>query len=521
MPDGGDIAGPRWLHDGRIVFSHRQPDLDGFLHHDLFLWTPSNGDVRRVTVLADVFDADPFPDGRSVVAVQSRFGRQRLVRVDLGSGAIATLTEFGAPVSHPRVSRDATRIAFVSHEGSGWSVRVRSLGDGRTDAVAGGLSPEWSSDGLVVVHAESDSIDLYRVPESGTMVRLTGVSGAAADPAPSPDGRFFFMSLEPDGFVLRVIDAGTNVVRASARAAPAEAGATFAEAVVAPSRRYGLGRQELDWFAGGHFTSHVRTSEIGLRLGDVVGRLDTLLVGSFGDRDGVRGGALSTSWKGWPVAVGATLFRADERELRHSGVELRASRELDFARSRLDLAAGALAGKRDLGFVDAAFTLRHVWSAARLTQRVDVSAESGDESHGRGALEEEFAFGGFRVGAKLQRDESSDATITIGGVRSSVIPDAEFAGRVIDPALPALSLRSDRYTGVRGEAGNGVVTAFWQQHRTTTTVRLAGIELTAASPALPLVKLPSLRLTTGVARILGNGPPGRGTRWWFSLHWRP
>ncbi|HEV2720374.1 MAG TPA: hypothetical protein VG323_10185, partial [Thermoanaerobaculia bacterium] len=31
--DGGDVESPRWARDGSILFSHRQPDLDGVLHH--------------------------------------------------------------------------------------------------------------------------------------------------------------------------------------------------------------------------------------------------------------------------------------------------------------------------------------------------------------------------------------------------------------------------------------------------------------------------------------------------------
>src|SRR5437588_8066080 len=72
-PDGGDVELPRWTRDGAsIVFAHREPDRDGFLHHDLFRWWPESGRVERVTHLGDVHDADPLPDGRRAVAIRSR-----------------------------------------------------------------------------------------------------------------------------------------------------------------------------------------------------------------------------------------------------------------------------------------------------------------------------------------------------------------------------------------------------------------------------------------------------------------
>ena len=69
---------------GESILYHRfEPDARGFLHPDLFLWTPDTGTVRRLTHLADVRHADPAPDGTWAVAVRSRNGYSQLVRVDL------------------------------------------------------------------------------------------------------------------------------------------------------------------------------------------------------------------------------------------------------------------------------------------------------------------------------------------------------------------------------------------------------------------------------------------------------
>jgi hypothetical protein len=59
--DGGDIENPRWTRDGTaIIYTHKQPDRDGFLHHDLFRWNPSSAQSERLTHLADVKVADRY-----------------------------------------------------------------------------------------------------------------------------------------------------------------------------------------------------------------------------------------------------------------------------------------------------------------------------------------------------------------------------------------------------------------------------------------------------------------------------
>ncbi|HEX3110303.1 MAG TPA: hypothetical protein VHU41_14505, partial [Thermoanaerobaculia bacterium] len=69
MPRDTDIMMPRWMPDGKsLVFTHRSTDREGDLHHDLYRWTIESGAVEQLTHGADVFDADPFPDGKRFVA---------------------------------------------------------------------------------------------------------------------------------------------------------------------------------------------------------------------------------------------------------------------------------------------------------------------------------------------------------------------------------------------------------------------------------------------------------------------
>ncbi|HKR64945.1 MAG TPA: hypothetical protein VJZ00_14520, partial [Thermoanaerobaculia bacterium] len=193
MPDGGDIDTPRWTRDGKsIVFAHRMPDANGDLHFDLFRWDFSN--VTRITHLADVRDADPFPDGRTAVAVRNRFGASQLVDVDLTNGGVRPRTPASIDVieSHPRVSADGTRIAHVAHRTGRWTLFI----DDEPQTVDGdAATPEWMGEDIVLTVFARGFAELHSLAKRP----LTRTRGGAFQPAPAKDGSVFFMSLDPDG----------------------------------------------------------------------------------------------------------------------------------------------------------------------------------------------------------------------------------------------------------------------------------------------------------------------------------
>ncbi|MEA2236998.1 MAG: hypothetical protein QOC81_1722, partial [Thermoanaerobaculia bacterium] len=144
--DGGGLANPRWTRDGAaIIYTHKQPDRDGFLHHDLFRWTPATGRNERLTHLADVKDADPI-DTTHAIAVRNRFGASQIVVLDLNTGAVTPRTEPSLDVvySHPRAAADG-RIAWAEHARGEWHVAI----DGKPLPVAGAFAPEWGRDGAL------------------------------------------------------------------------------------------------------------------------------------------------------------------------------------------------------------------------------------------------------------------------------------------------------------------------------------------------------------------------------------
>jgi hypothetical protein len=517
MPDGGDIAMPRWTRDGKaLLFAHRVPDAEGVLHFDLYRWDFER--LTRITHLADVRDADPL-DGRSAIAVRSRYGASQLVAVDLESGQV---TPRGAAsidhvITHPRVSPDGKRIAQVAHRGGRWILFI----DDEAIALPGDpASPEWISDEeLVVTVLAGGYAELHRVRD-GVATPITHTSGGAFQPAPSNDGRMFFMSLEPDGYVVRVcVECGGNTSALPSHAIPkAEAlpPHSIRSERVAQGRAYGLGKQEWSWLGSANYAPDQRFSEFGARLGDVVGRLDTLLLASIGD---VEGFALATAWRGWPVELHVHAYRAHIENDDENGGELRGVWRRRFPRSWLTLEGGV---SDDLVFGSVAFSTRQFLGALRFDEGARIEV---DDEHYRAAVAANVRAGSTRITARYQHD--GGATVVLGGLASSILPRSAYALRVLDPALPVAVLAGDEYDGWRIESTvSGLpFTAFYQRHELgATRLSLAGAEVELHSDPFPILKLPALDVTLGVARIF-DAPAAAlmkdETKWWLGMRWRP
>jgi hypothetical protein len=509
-PDGGDIENPRWTRDGAaILYTHKQPDVDGFLHHDLFRWTPTSARTERLTHLADVKDADPI-DATHAVAVRSRFGESQIVIVDLTTGAITPRTEPSLDVvySHSRAAADG-RIAWAEHANGEWRVAV----DGKPLPIAGAFAPEWGPNGaLLAAVAGRGFVDVARVDASGASY-VTRSAGMALSPAPSIDGSLYFMSLDPDGFVVRRLGDPTPLPPSTltfdrslvpALPPPPATPVALRDDPVTP-RPYGLGRQEWSTTFGGQYTPFGSTTEFGLRLGDVAGRLDTLILGAIGSRAMPRGFAIASVWRGLPIAIAAHAF--DTREIR--GLELRATRDAVFPLSHLSISAGALVAQhRNVAFIDAHVTTRQRRLAS---ERIDIAADSANHLHA--TVRAAIRAGGLTFAAAW----TAGRHLTLGGTPSSIEPDSLILDRILDPAFARGSFSSSTYHGERLSIGFGAVTAFWQRHHLTRNLDVIGIETATSIPPMPLVKTPALQLTAGLARARIE----RKTRGWVGVRWKP
>jgi hypothetical protein len=585
--DGAEPFTPRFLPGGKsIMFVRFEPDGEGFLHPDLFRWTPAEGKVERLTRLADVREADPSPDGRWAVGVRNRNGFSQLVRVDLPTGVVSEITPPSVETMYaqPRVSPDGTRMLFVRHEGGAWKLVVRELANGRevelpTGDGASVAYPTWGAEGKTVFASVGQggfiNVLAFAADGSGVGEPITTTIGAALAPAPIPDGSgLYFLGLEAGGLDLRTIRLGQPMAAGSPQAAlaanlapavrpiPPPAPAPPVAAPVGPGRPYSLGRQELAFLMGGNVAPSTHAVELGVRVGDVVGRLDTLALGSIADNAGPKGGTLAGAWRGWPVAVSAQAFNATERPSRQpkevpglgprldaqrQGVELEGTWQHRWRAGGLELAGGAYLGRVEpasgeslsqrVGSVSGRLTGTRscgLWRfPASFAARLDAG-RTGEDPWRRvsGALEVGVLRKGTGLTVSWRRASVHDAVsdldrLQLGGVSSSITPDAVLAGRILVPPLPAGTLIGEEYEGQKASLLVGGLPLFFERDRMwdrdkarSGWLRLVGLEWDLTSGPVPLVRLPGFCVTVGVARILDQ-PFKDVTQGWIGLAWRP
>jgi hypothetical protein len=509
-PDGGDIESPRWTRDGMsVLYTHKQPDVDGFLHHDLFRWTPGTGRSERLTHLADVKDADPV-DATHAIAVRNRFGASQIVIVDLTTGEVTARTPPSLDVvyAHPRASTDG-RIAWAEHANGEWRVVV----DGKPFPATSAFAPEWGPNGaLFAAVAGRGFIDIARL-DGETPSFITRTTGMALAPAPSPDGSLYFMSLDPDGFVIRhLADTSPVPVRTLTfdrslvpALPPAPATPITLPDEPVTSRPYGIGRQEWSTIFGGQYTSFGSTTELGLRLGDVAGRLDTILLGAIGTNRMPRGAAIAATWRGLPITLGAHLF--DTRDTR--GLELRATRAATFPLARISISGGGLFEQHhNRAFLDVHAV---TWQRRIASERIDIAADSAHhlQATARAAIR--------AAGLNFAASFTEGRHVTLGGTPSTIEPDSLLIERLLDPAFERDSFSGATYRGERLSIGTSTLTAFWQRHHFDADIDVIGLETNFSIPPMPLVKTPALQLTAGVAQVRAT----RKMRGWVGVRWRP
>lgn len=589
--DGVQPTMPRWMPDGRsILFVRFEPDREGFLHPDLFQWTPESGEVRRITREADLRYPDPSPDGTWAVAVRHRNGTSQLVRADLATGTVTGITPPSVEevYDRPRISPDGGHVVFARHREGAWRLVIRNLTSGEERTLAPPrdgtvAAPAWSPDGRTVhaVVGDRGFIDVWAFPLDGEPYAMTRTSGAALAPAPAPDG-LFYLSLEPDGLDLRRLNLKREIAAAPAVDLPRELAPVVRPpaperpepfAVVEPgeSRPYGLGRQELLPLIGGSGSSSGGTAELGVRGGDVVGRLDWLVLGSLSGSGWAEGGAVSAAWRGWPVEVGFHVFQADERPSEQSGDLPAPGTALDADRRGAELSARwdrvwsggsfQIAGRTLFGRVEdldqriaslstgySLFRRSGSWRlSAALAARQDSGWTGGDSwSRSIGRARVGLGHDGGPRGRLLldwRRGTFSGVSdvrhpfdlFQLGGADTSLLPDSVLSGRILSPALPAGTRLGTDFETQRAELDLGFLPApaFFERHRVWSDgfgargdwLSLAGLEFRWSTGPIPLGRVPALDVRLGVARILDDPSPGSpledAFRWWAITVWRP
>ncbi len=209
------LANLSWTPGGEVLFSQLEYTDSYRVRGDLFLADP-RGQVRQLTRGMRVDHPHVAPGGGEAVAVQEEGGTNRLVLVELGTGALRTLNDYedGVHWAYPRWSPDGRWIAAARwREGAYFDV---VLLDARGTLIrevtrdrAVDTAPAWSPDGRWLLWASDRSRipNLYAVeidPASGhpgPLRQITNVLGGVSFPGVDPRGEWlYFSSYHADGW---------------------------------------------------------------------------------------------------------------------------------------------------------------------------------------------------------------------------------------------------------------------------------------------------------------------------------
>jgi Tol biopolymer transport system component len=197
-----------WLPDGSLVVSELDFADPYRLRTDLVHIVPG-GSERQITRGARVDHPSPSPDGRTLLAVQSASGTNRLVRVDLETGEILGLTPFQPDVywSFPAWSPDGRWIAASRWSPGAYYDVVVMDPEGRvvqriTNDRSVDQAPTWSPDGRWLLWSSDRSgiPNIYATeidPASaapGPLRQVTNTLGGMAYPSVGPNGRWIYFS---------------------------------------------------------------------------------------------------------------------------------------------------------------------------------------------------------------------------------------------------------------------------------------------------------------------------------------
>jgi hypothetical protein len=421
-----------------------------------------------------------------------------------------------------------------------------------------------SIDHLYVVVGRGGLIDIEAVPVGLTdpdappqWHQVTRSLGPVAGPAVTRDGKeLYYLALDPDGWDLRrlPLDAATEQLPELSLApdlAPVAVGqpppvAAPAMGELGSPQSYGWGRPEWQALVGGYGTNDGGPVELGVRVGDLVGRFEVLALGALGEPGDLRGVALVATSRRLPVELGVHAYdlregrfanAALERERR--GFEASAAYGVDHGRRRFGLRGGVVTEEaqdlerdRRFAFVEADGGLRLArgrwWlrpsaglaATARLggedipdLRRFEIGIALGSGNH---RLELGWAHREADGGDQAPVDELA----TVGGAPSSLTPGAFDIGWGPNPALPRGALVGEQVESqhLRLSPAFLPVTLLAERHRADRGewVELVGAEWRIGLDRMPLVRLPRLEARVGVAEIL-DGPLGRDTRWWAGL----
>jgi hypothetical protein len=309
-PPGATVSSPAWSPDGGTLYA--VVGRGGFIDLYAFAVPPASSATGGATgadggeggAAGAMGGAGGARDAGAVGAVGGASGAS-------GAGApprALTRTQGGAFAPAP--TPDGKTLFYLSLEPDGLDLRRLDLTAKRPPlpevAMPGELAP---------------AVQPLRAP---TPASTASPSGASAIPPPAPPGP----ASSPEastGFRPAVASSGSPpsappaISTAEPPAASPPPSLPVPAGAEAGGHPYGAGRQELLPLLGGAAGSASGTLEVGVRSGDLIGRLDLLALAAIGSTAAVHGGTLAGAFRGWPIEMDLHLFDVRELPSRQAG----------------------------------------------------------------------------------------------------------------------------------------------------------------------------------------------------------
>lgn len=191
---------PVWSPDNkRIAFSRLRPDANNVMRRDIYLMNADGTGKRWLESQPSGYiqEAAWSPDGTRLVAVDYLSGVPRLILMNVGTGAVSSITtpQGGASGTSPSFHPGGKKIVYVSPDGRNLET-INVDGSAHTVLLAGSAvaeftTPRYSPDGTRLAYARtvSGNEDVYvKTFAGGAVKRLTTAAGWDYGPTWSADG---------------------------------------------------------------------------------------------------------------------------------------------------------------------------------------------------------------------------------------------------------------------------------------------------------------------------------------------
>jgi hypothetical protein len=197
-----------WSPDGRSIAYADLEYVGAFsVLSDLYVWDVGERRERRITHGARLKDPAFTPDGKSLLAVQNRAGRNAIVEVDLASGAVRTLVTPPDDTQFSEIDTHDDRFAVAEWKRGRIDV-VTYARDGRrlenlTESLPRSINaaPRFTRDGSIIFASDVTGVSNVFLASGGTLRRITNVYGGAFFPSMLGD-TLVYSEYHADGFDL-------------------------------------------------------------------------------------------------------------------------------------------------------------------------------------------------------------------------------------------------------------------------------------------------------------------------------